>query len=563
MERAHGIADNCPKASLSETVKLVIWDLDDTFWRGTLSEEAIVPITDNIELVKTLATRGIVSSICSKNEASAAEHELKRLAVWDYFVLPSISFQSKGNAIAALIDALQLRAANVVFIDDNPSVLAEAGLRCPGLVCLTSPAHLAAQLDHKYLRGTPDQDLIKLKQYQLIARKYNNKQTSSTSDEIFLRQSEINISIDYAIEPHIERIIELVNKSNQLNYTKVRIETAGDKERFLKDLSAFGFKAGIVRVRDKYGDYGIVGFFMTLATLREYKLEHFVFSCRIMNMGVEQYVYNYLNRPAIEIRMPVANQIDAYPQVDWITMGVEAQAIDRLRELKLVLIGGCDMLQLSTYCSMESVEFTNRDERGLIKRLDDPFLILGDPARVRQSELRPLIPACSADEMLELQAAIRTADVAVLSLYRMMEATYFHGSDDLIARFDEDAVKAILSSDRAMWFVRNFTYMDYSHEERNGLIRLSLDRLASSARTGAKIIVLLENTRKLENNPNERFLRTLYNEFIMNECARIDKLHYVDVNSATNIQWLYDDGFHMSRQGYFELAQAVKQIIDN
>jgi hypothetical protein len=74
-------------------------------------------------------------------------------------------------------------------------------------------------------------------------------------------------------------------------------ETEEERHRLMTDLHAFGFNAGVVRVRDKYGDYGIAEFFMTLATLHEYRLEHFVFSCRIMNMGVEQYIFEYLNKP--------------------------------------------------------------------------------------------------------------------------------------------------------------------------------------------------------------------------------------------------------------------------
>ena len=49
-------------------IKLVIWDLDDTFWKGTLSEGPIVSIAENIQLVRDLTDRGIVNSICSKND---------------------------------------------------------------------------------------------------------------------------------------------------------------------------------------------------------------------------------------------------------------------------------------------------------------------------------------------------------------------------------------------------------------------------------------------------------------------------------------------------------------
>jgi hypothetical protein len=35
-------------------IKLVIWDLDETFWKGTLSEEGIIPIQSNIELISLI-----------------------------------------------------------------------------------------------------------------------------------------------------------------------------------------------------------------------------------------------------------------------------------------------------------------------------------------------------------------------------------------------------------------------------------------------------------------------------------------------------------------------------
>lgn len=51
---------------VNNPIKLVIWDLDETFWEGTLSEEGISIIEDNLKLVKELSKRGIVNSICSK-----------------------------------------------------------------------------------------------------------------------------------------------------------------------------------------------------------------------------------------------------------------------------------------------------------------------------------------------------------------------------------------------------------------------------------------------------------------------------------------------------------------
>ncbi len=124
-------------------------------------------------------------------------------------------------------------------------------------------------------------------------------------------------------------------------------------------------------------------------------------------------------------------------------------------------------------------------------------------------------------------------------------------------------MKAILASEQALWFVRNFNFLELSHDQRQDLVRLSLERLAGMAKPGARIIVLLENVSKLENNPNELFLRGLYNELIRDQCERIDNLTYLDVNSASSIEWLWDDGFHMHRQGYYELAQSVMRLIES
>jgi FkbH-like protein len=557
------INTNCTQPVLNNTVKLVIWDLDETFWKGTLSEEGMTPVPANIESVKQLARRGIVSSVCSKNDHDMALAALRSLDVLDYFVLPSVSFQSKGKSISSIISALQLRPDNVVFIDDNPSVLAEAGHSCPGLVCLASPDQLVALMDSPFMQGKDDPELTRLKQYHLLAEKHDLKQSTGGNDESFLRQSDIRVEVDYAVEENIDRVIELINRSNQLNYTKRRIETDDDRRRLLADLHAFGFNAGVVRVSDRYGEYGVVGFFMTLATLREYRLEHFVFSCRIMNMGVEQYVYDYLKRPEINVVSPVANPVESWPRVDWITDGSHSDVVSTLRKYKLVVIGGCDMLQLSTYCSSDSSEFTNRQQHGLMKRLDDPFLILDDHERVSKSELRPHIPAFNADEMLAVKHAVEHADLVVLSLYRMMEINYFRGTDGLTVRFDEDAVRDMLKSDLGLWFVRNFNFVPSSNEERTDIIRMTLQKLSSWAKPGAKIVVLLENTRKLDNNPDERGHRLRYNAFVVEMCKTLDNLTYVDVNAVTSIDWLFDDGFHMRREGYFELAQAVTRVFDD
>jgi predicted enzyme involved in methoxymalonyl-ACP biosynthesis len=83
-------------ATLTAPVKLVIWDLDETFWSGTLSEGGATPIDEHVEMVRALVDRGIMCSICSKNDYGEAKAKLEEMGIWDLFVFPHIAWSPKG-----------------------------------------------------------------------------------------------------------------------------------------------------------------------------------------------------------------------------------------------------------------------------------------------------------------------------------------------------------------------------------------------------------------------------------------------------------------------------------
>src|SRR6185437_174946 len=133
-----------------------------------------------------------------------------------------------------------------------------------------------------------------------------------------------------------------------------------------------GVHAGCVRAVDKYGDYGLIGFFLMRRNSGTKSLVHFAFSCRTMNMGIEQYVYEMLGRPDIDIAPPVSYGLESHAAVDWIGMGGDTNRLATSGGRKLVLLGGCDLLQLASYCSSDRLEFVNRGEDEVTVRYDDP-----------------------------------------------------------------------------------------------------------------------------------------------------------------------------------------------
>jgi FkbH-like protein len=111
---------------MKEPIRLVIWDLDECFWSGTLSEGPITYSQANHDLVIELAKRGILNSIVSKNDLEHVRSIFVEKGLWEYFVFPSVNWDPKGPRIKAIIDACQLRPASVLFIDDNHLNRAEA-----------------------------------------------------------------------------------------------------------------------------------------------------------------------------------------------------------------------------------------------------------------------------------------------------------------------------------------------------------------------------------------------------------------------------------------------------
>ncbi len=351
----------------AEPVRLVIWDLDETFWTGTLSEGGITTVEAHMNVVRVLNARGIVNSICSKNEFAQTETELRKHGIWDQFVFPRIAFAAKGEMIKQIIEAAQLRTPSVLFIDDNPMNINEALHYNPGIqVC--APSAIAGLLDDPRCKGKPDPSLTRLARYRVLEKKFLDQVAKGSDNREFLRQSEIRISFHYDIMAEFPRIHDLVNRTNQLNFTKRRwpedIEEAKAVylEEFAKD---FETHCGYVKVSDRYGSYGIVGFYLR----RKLGCVHFLFSCRTLNMGVEQFVWQRLRRPRINIVGEVVSELGDDP--DWLSVVDDADSDSAgagASRTSICLRGACDLSMMSHYLRtrFNTIEETSYPYQGWI-----------------------------------------------------------------------------------------------------------------------------------------------------------------------------------------------------
>lgn len=275
-------------------IKLIIWDLDDTLWRGTLADG------DNVELfhwrrdfISRSSQHGIVHSICSKNNFDDAMRKLDEFGLTPYLVHPSISFTPKGVRVKQLISDLQLRPQNVVFVDDNHHNLHEVQHECAKIQTIDAASIEADDTLERIIANAKRDDGKRLKEYQLLSSKLSEVEKLGGDNATFLKQSGIRVAVTYGANniPFAERIEELVNRSNQMNFLKTRI-AAGTASFLVADGTTY--ETASVFVQDRYGSYGLVGF--AAIHRRTKKLMHFAFSCRIMNMGIENHVLALLGR---------------------------------------------------------------------------------------------------------------------------------------------------------------------------------------------------------------------------------------------------------------------------
>jgi FkbH-like protein len=154
----------------AEAIRLVIWDLDGTFWHGTVTEGGFVWREDAARAVKTLARRGIISAICSKNDAATIDDILDRHGMSGDFVFNSISWAPKGPRLAALVAAVQLRPETVLFIDDNPANLAEALHFVPGLQ-VADDSIVPDLVQDARCQGKDDPALQRLAHYRVLQQR--------------------------------------------------------------------------------------------------------------------------------------------------------------------------------------------------------------------------------------------------------------------------------------------------------------------------------------------------------------------------------------------------------
>lgn len=529
-------------------LKLVIWDLDGTFWDGILSETEIFVKPGNIDRVISLTNRGIMNSICSKNNFEQAKSALEDLGIWDLFVFPRIDWAPKGMSVGEIVSSMGLRAENCIFIDDLESNREEVAATLPGLWVYHPDSILDKLDDPSFFPGKDDRDRQRLAHYKTLASRSAAISSAKCSNVEFLNESGIEIVFDFEPKRSLERVFELIERTNQLNFTKKRLTTDEDLRDFVEKLDFFQTQAALIHCRDRFGDYGPVGFFLMRTTAHGRSLEHFLFSCRTLNMGLEGYVYEFLRRPKITIAKPVAYDLDTYGGAPWIrrrdAFTDHKSGGETFDASKVLLLGPCHLLQASSYLGKGTMDFLHEYRGKFLIKFDCPGFFLSSKSDVESSSFLEKGMTWSKDDYVRFHDLLPSVKTVVLDLGDFSRIDKLAQVDGLTLRpFGEDFENLTCV---------NFFSIDFTR--RLGLVREVVDFVSRKTREDAEILVL--NRAFSRKSAKGKLATELAFDHVLRS-IRDAKVRVIDCNSLVNHDD-FDGGGHMPRDAYFRLSEIVK-----
>jgi FkbH-like protein len=298
-----------------QTKKCVVLDLDNTLWGGILGEDGLAGIQLGSVYpgsaylafqneILTLHKRGVLLAIASKNNAADVDEVFAKhpsmVLKKEHFANLQIHWGLKSESLQQIARELNIGLEHVVFVDDNPVECAEVVRSLPMVTTVTLPK----QPEH-FVRALLEEGLFDALTFSDEDRRRGElyRQRSETellrersgSLEGFYRSLEMQVTFAPVDKSSLTRSAQLTQKTNQFNVTTIRFSESDLEER-TKDPD---WLVTTVKVRDRFGDNGIVGFIMARFDSNVLEIETFLLSCRVIGRNVETAMLAYLSQQAL------------------------------------------------------------------------------------------------------------------------------------------------------------------------------------------------------------------------------------------------------------------------
>jgi FkbH-like protein len=290
--------------------KCLVLDLDNTLWGGVVGEDGVQSLIlgrdhpvgeaylDFQRYVKDLTRRGVILAVCSKNDIENARegfsHPDSILKLDDFSVFKA-NWSPKPTNIREIAAELNISLDSIVFIDDNPAERALVAEQLPEVATPdvgSNVARFAEILEseryfevHKVVRD----DLNRSSYYSSNAQRRTYRADFCDYGE-FLASLQMTAEIAPFSPVYLERITQLINKTNQFNLTTKRY-TIAEVEAAARDLS---FVTLYGRLADRFGDNGLVSVLIGRVIAETLELDIWLMSCRVLKRELELVMFDAL-----------------------------------------------------------------------------------------------------------------------------------------------------------------------------------------------------------------------------------------------------------------------------
>ncbi|MCL2202485.1 MAG: HAD-IIIC family phosphatase [Defluviitaleaceae bacterium] len=290
------------KSMYGKNQKCLVLDLDDTLWGGIVGEIG----TEKIEIgsdtalgegykafqkyVKTLHEQGIILAVCSKNEEKITRDAFNNpnmvLSLEDITVFCA-NWDNKADNIKYIAAQLNILPESIVFIDDNPAereLIRQAipQVKVPEVNNVVDFIRHIEEAGYFYTTRVTEEDK-KRNQYYANEVKRANEEELFADYSAYLRSLCMTSEIEAFSWASIERIVQLINKTNQFNFTTRRysIHEINDVMINSQYITLYG------TLDDKFGSNGIVSAIIGKAQADVLHITLWVMSCRVFKRDME------------------------------------------------------------------------------------------------------------------------------------------------------------------------------------------------------------------------------------------------------------------------------------
>lgn len=291
--------------------KVIALDCDNTLWTGVCAEEGPLGIeidagrTSFQEFIVQRQQSGALITLCSKNEENDVwavfdangAMTIKR----EHVVAARIDWNNKSQNLISLAHQLDLGLDSFVFLDDNPIECAEVIQNCPQVLTLQVPADPSALrgfVKHVWaldVQNATVEDRNRTEMYRQNIQREQVRKGATTLSE-FLERLDLTVEISATTPAEVPRVAQLTQRTNQFNVSGVR-RTEAQIHSFLQEANSGCLS---VKVKDRFGDYGLVGCILQRTNSDRMEVDTFLLSCRVLGRNVELRMLKHLARIARE-----------------------------------------------------------------------------------------------------------------------------------------------------------------------------------------------------------------------------------------------------------------------